>query len=233
MLALSASDMAASEHFRCTPELGCVAISNRVKAITSLKEAIGKPIQSVEQGNAMIAACFSLLFQSTLIDDGIVEYMTFVRGVLVVSQYMGKNNIGFIFEHMFYQPEVVEKEINPSPLINPEHASRACRSLEQIRPLIQNRAEIELYGHLLSAARSLFTSSPEGTLSLDRHFHSLISLVHFEAEPMNFMQPIRVLPRYTDFSHTSCLMKSSSSSSTHQMKPENFYSHISLLCSSS
>jgi hypothetical protein len=162
MLALSASDIAESNPSSASPELGCVAMSHRVKAITSLNETIGKPIQSVEHGNAMIATCFSLLFQSTLIDDGIVEYMTFVRGVVVVSMHMGQKNIGFLFEHMFDQAQVVESELTESPLIDPEHARRACRSLELLRPLVQNAREVEFYGHLLSAARALFTSSRDG-----------------------------------------------------------------------
>ena len=139
-----------------------MAMSHRVKAISSLNEAIGKPIQSVEQGNAMIATCFSLLFQSTLIDDGLVEYMTFVRGVLVVSLHMGQKNIAFLFEHMFDQAHVIESELTDSPLIDPNHARRACRSLEMLCPLVQNVREVELYGHLLSAARALFTSSRDG-----------------------------------------------------------------------
>lgn len=163
MLALSASDIAESNPSPASLELGCIAMSHRVKAIASLNEAIGKPIQSMEQGNAMIATCFSLLFQSTLIDDGIVEYMTFVRGVLVVSMHMGQKNIGFLFEHMFDQAEVIEDELTESPLIDPEHARRACRSLELFCPLVQNTREVEFYGHLLSAARALFTSSRDGT----------------------------------------------------------------------
>ena len=162
MLALSASDIAESNPSSASRELGCVAMSHRVKAIASLNEAIGKPIQSVEQGNAMIATCFSLLLQSTLIDDGIVEYMTFVRGVLVVSMHMGQKNIRFLFEHMFDQAEVVESELTESPLIDPQHARHACRSLELLCPLVQNAREVEFYGHLLSAARALFTSSRDG-----------------------------------------------------------------------
>lgn len=164
MLALSASDIAESNPSPASSELECVAMSHRVKAIASLNEAIGKPIGSVEQGNAMIATCFSLLFQSTLINDGLVEYMTFIRGVLVVSMHMGQRNIGFLFEHMFDQGEVVASELTDSPLINPDHARGACRSLELICPLIQNPREKELFGYLLSAARACFTSSQAGAL---------------------------------------------------------------------
>lgn len=162
MLALSASDIAESNPSGTGPELECVAISHRIKAISSLNQAIGKPIASVEQGNAMIATCFSLLFQSTLLSDGLVEYMTFVRGVVVVSMHMGINNIAFLFDHMFDQTEVVASELTESRLIEPDYARRACRSLELFRSLVQNEKEKEFHGHLLSAACALLTSSEDG-----------------------------------------------------------------------
>jgi hypothetical protein len=54
MLALSASDIAEFNPSPANSELACVAMSHRVKAISCLNEAIGKPISSMEQGNAMI-----------------------------------------------------------------------------------------------------------------------------------------------------------------------------------
>lgn len=179
MLALSASDIAEHNPSPASPELECVAMSHRIKAIASLNDAIGKPLESIEQGNAMIATCFSLLFQSTLIDDGLVEYMTFIRGVLVVSMHMGQKNIGFLFEHMFDQAQVVASELTDSPLIDPELAGRACRSLEQLSPLVKNPREVEFYGYLLSTARALFTSSQDGTHLSFRSLTPLFSLPCF------------------------------------------------------
>jgi hypothetical protein len=163
MLALSASDIAETEP--SSPELKCTAIAYRVKAIGSLNQAIGQGLESIEQGNAMIATCFSLLFQSTFLSDGLVEYMTFIRGVLAVSVQMGKNNLKFLFQHMFDQVQVVESELTEAPLIPPDQAHGACRSLQQLCPLVQNTREVEFYEHLLSASRALLTSSRDGKSS--------------------------------------------------------------------
>lgn len=181
MLALSASDIAQSNPSGSGAELECVAISHRIKAIASLNQAIGKPITSVEQGNAMIATCMSLVFQSTLLSDGLVEYMTFVRGVIVVSIHMGLNNIDFLFEHMFDQAEVVASQLTQSRLIEPEHAHCACRSLELLGPLIHNAREKELHGNLLSAARALFTSSKDGKPLLFQHTNPATLLTHMRS----------------------------------------------------
>ena len=110
---------------------------------------------------------FRWVFQSILMNEGLVEYMTFIRGVVVVSMDMGQKNIGFLFEHMFDQSQIFESELTESPLIDPELARPACRSLERFCPLVKHTREVEFYGHLLSAARALFTSSRDG---LSSHF---------------------------------------------------------------
>ena len=217
MLALSASDIAETNPSPNRSELKCVAMSHRVKAIASLNKAIGKPIASVEEGNAMIGACFSLVFQSTLINDGLVEYMTFIRGVVVVSIHMGARNIGFLFEHMLDQADVVASELTEAPLIDPEHAHGACRSLELMYPLIQNPKEKEYYEYLLSAARACFTSSKDGKPQSP----------YFTPETDSSSQPTPTLPEYMDSFLTPCPTQSSPYSSTLQTKLESFSNPIS------
>jgi len=89
MLALSASELASSRTSTQSQssELTNTGLGHRVKAITALNTAISASIQSFEQGNAMLATCFILLFQSVLMDDGLIEYMSFIRGVIAVSIY--------------------------------------------------------------------------------------------------------------------------------------------------
>jgi len=161
MLALAAQDLA-----NTTPpskELTRTALTYRVKAITSFNQAITQGSVSLEMSNAMIGACFSLLFQSVMIEDGLIEYMTFIRGVIAVAIHMGENGINFLFKNMFNQTEIVQSELKDAQLIDPDLARAACRSLEKLGPLIKNSKEIEYFGHLLSAARALFTSSSDGT----------------------------------------------------------------------
>ncbi|KAH8587693.1 hypothetical protein B0O99DRAFT_641090 [Bisporella sp. PMI_857] len=167
MLALAASDLANSrdaslyrdEEHRA--QLNHTALTYRVKAITSLNQAINAPIQSFQQGNAMLATCFSLLFQSVLMDDGLIEYMTFIRGVVAVGIHMGVNNLRFLFERLFDQTEMIQAGLQSSPLVDPELAKGACRSVEKFAHLVTNPRELEYLTYLLGAARDLFTSSSE------------------------------------------------------------------------
>lgn len=171
MLALSAQDLAHDEPGG--KQLRVTALSYRVKSITSLNEAISQPNLSIAQGNAMLATCFVLLFQSVLLEDGLVEYMGFMRGIIAVCHHMGSHNLRFLFCNMLDQTGIVQESLQEAPLINPELPRGACRSLERFGSLIENPREVEYYGYLLCMARDLFTSSADGRQSLAFYIYQI------------------------------------------------------------
>jgi hypothetical protein len=143
----------------------CTAITHRVKAISSLNQAISSGINSFEQGNAMLATCFILLFQSTMIADGLVEYMTFIRGTIAVGTSMGMKRMKFFFHELWENSgvEALEADLQQTPLIDGDLALSACRSIEKLAGLCRSKGEIQMYGSLLKTARALITSSRDGT----------------------------------------------------------------------
>ncbi|KAH6667667.1 hypothetical protein EV126DRAFT_447134 [Verticillium dahliae] len=50
--------------------------------------------------NALISACFALTFQSVLLEDGMPEYMAFIRGIVVVGMQMATRRIRPIFSNI-------------------------------------------------------------------------------------------------------------------------------------
>jgi hypothetical protein len=165
MLGLSASEISMAP--TTTSDLTCSAMSHRVQAIKSLNKALSNGLNTAEEGNAMIATCYALLFQSVLIDDGLSEFMSFLRGILVVAGNMGCRNMKFVF-HSFLGSEqfaLMEPYLGGPPGINPEVVDAACRSLEAFSSLCQQNYEKIYHDTLLKTARALFTSSREGTRS--------------------------------------------------------------------
>lgn len=166
MLALSASELAEKDPNPITSqELSCTAISHRVTAISRLNAAITAGLANFEQGNAMLATCFSLLFQSVLLEDGLLEYMTFIRGATTVGYQMGIKQQRILFEKLFDQaeiPEPVDNLMMAAPLVHPKLVRKALDSLERVEPLCQHPVEIEVYRMLYEIARSLITSSRDG-----------------------------------------------------------------------
>jgi hypothetical protein len=135
-----------------------------VKAIEALNKAVSRGIQTMEEGNAMIGTCFALLFQSVLMNDGLAEYMSFIRGTVAIAIHMAQNQMKFLFHHLwdYEQMEQIDAILHETPLIDAEVARAGCRSLEKMAPLCTTKIEIQLYGLLLNMARTCITSSRDG-----------------------------------------------------------------------
>lgn len=163
MLALSATDIFSLR----TPwdkDLHLKAMSYRVKSIESLNKAVSAGIESSEQGNAMLATCYTLLFQSVMLNEALGDYFAFIRGCVSVAMQMGMMNMNFIFMKAFGddQLEIIEDDLAIAPLINSDVVTKANRSLEKMGLLCKTKVELTMYSLLLSVARYLFSSSRDG-----------------------------------------------------------------------
>jgi hypothetical protein len=162
MLALSASELACSTD--PTPEMNSTALTHRVKSISSLNRAVARGITCYQEGNAMLATCFSLLFQSCLLDDGLNEYMMFIRGMISIGFNMGGRRMQFIFTRLFDQEQLeqVDPLMKSAPLIQADVVGAANRSFENFAPLCIRKVELDVYKVLSGIARALITSSRDG-----------------------------------------------------------------------
>lgn len=169
MLALAASDL---DPCGTDTALSTVAISHRVKAIKLLNRALSTNNLTSEQGNAMLATCYTLVFQSALIDDGLAEFMTFIRGCVLVLYQMGVRNLKFLF-HTIISEEVVKKldpHLKQMPEVDLEAAQAGLKSLEAFQHLCVRETEKEFHGHLMDAVKGLFSTPKEGTLPTSPRF---------------------------------------------------------------
>lgn len=162
MLALSASDIVCYTEDK---SLTVTAVTHRAKSIEALNAAVSRGLTTFEQGNAMLATCFVLLFQSTLLNDGLGEYMSFLRGCIAIGMQMGLKRMRFLFTKLWGDEnlEAIDPVLQKAPLIEPQVVSMACRSLEKMGPLCKTKVELKMYGLILSMARNLVTSSRDGT----------------------------------------------------------------------
>lgn len=174
MLALSATDIFSSLRAPRDKDLHLQAMAYRVKSIESLNKAVSAGIESSEKGNAILATCYSLSFQSVMLNEALGDYFSFIRGCVAVAMQMGMRKMNFIFINAFGddQLEMIEDGLASAPLINSDVVTKANRSLENMGPLCKTKVELMMYGLLLSIARNLFTSSRDGKAP-----HSHLNLV--------------------------------------------------------
>jgi hypothetical protein len=179
MLALSASDIEATSKKPST-ELAQAAISHRILALKYFNSALSAGLHTFEEGNAMLATCWVLQYQSILIDEGLSEYLTFVRGCVLVPLHMAGQDLKFIFKNLLSDDEMekIRPFLQDLPAVDSRSVDAACASLKSLGPLCDREAEKKTQERLLELARKFYLSSCDGTKFLVEMQKQNANIVH-------------------------------------------------------
>jgi hypothetical protein len=118
-----------------------------------------------EEGNALMATCFALTYQSVLLPDGMAEYLTFIRGIMIVAVQMYCRGATLLFGHLMgeRQTEVVRPHMLELGLVEREWMERAVEGVGGLEGLVRGREVEGRYWELIGKmARGLGVSSWEG-----------------------------------------------------------------------
>lgn len=172
--------LAASDLMQRDPSLVAPAMHHRLKAIRAIKKALGDMSRSAQQrpqpnayweaGNALMATCYALTFQSVMLDDGMAEYMTFIRGIVIVAMQMYFKGSRFIFHDFIGHEamEIVRPLMEVLPLIHQPWAESAVASISGLEPLCSSDVEREYQALLMEMSTALMVSSFKGKLFWNR-----------------------------------------------------------------
>ncbi|TKW57689.1 hypothetical protein CTA1_6736 [Colletotrichum tanaceti] len=176
--------MAACDLMSTDPSLLSFAMAHRVKAIKAIKKSLAElPRQkgtTSEHANALVATCFALTFQSVTFEDGMAEYMTFIRGILIIGTQMWIKGIKPIFMNLVGDDSrtLLEPKMEGLPLIQKEWADGAVEAIGGLRGLCRDVVEIEYFEIIMDMATKLHTSSWEAYQALSKHYGWWIQLPH-------------------------------------------------------
>lgn len=178
MLGLAASDLLCKD-----ASLLPFAMAHRVKAIKAIKKTLNEvPKHSnssgsgtnnnnhvnnstfFEEGNALMATCFALTFQSVLLDDGMAEFMTFCRGVVLVAIQMYCKGARFLFTNWVGKDEMalLQPLMETVPPIRPDWVDAALAGVRGLEPLCVHPVETEYHKLLVDMVEALYTSPFRG-----------------------------------------------------------------------
>ncbi|RYP14987.1 hypothetical protein DL765_005984 [Monosporascus sp. GIB2] len=136
---------------------------HRVKAINAIKKSLANAPKSstFEEGNALLATCFALTFQSVSLEDGMAEYMTFCRGLLIVAIQMYYKGSKFIFNNWMGDDKkaLLEPLMETIAPIRREWTDMAVASIAALEPLCKHQVEVEYCQLLKEWAETLYTNS--------------------------------------------------------------------------
>ncbi|KAI5927991.1 hypothetical protein F4810DRAFT_646336 [Camillea tinctor] len=157
ILGFAASSLLAED-----PSLRTLAISHRIKAIRAVKKVLGDATHATtfEEGNALLATCYALTFQSIYLDDGMAEFMTFSRGIMLIMFHMLNKGTKFIFQNTFgwEQLELIKPLVEATPPIPKEWADMAVKGIADLKPLYKDGIESKLYKLISDVSMALHGS---------------------------------------------------------------------------
>ncbi|KAI0137312.1 C6 zinc finger protein [Xylariales sp. AK1849] len=177
ILGLAASDLMVQDSTLVT-----FAMDHRLKAIRAIKKTLaGVPkTNTFEEGNALMATCFALTFQSIMLDDGMAEYMTFCRGIVIVAIQMYCKRSKFIFNNFIGEDQlgILQPLMEQIPLINRDWTDAAVAGIRALGPLCKHAVEVEYHGLILEIAEALYTSPYLAYQILCKHYGWWMQIAH-------------------------------------------------------
>jgi hypothetical protein len=128
-------------------DLKTTAMYHRVQAIKGSAVALSKTNRSGDDGDALVASCYLLTFQSTYMKEGIVEFLHFIRGCSLVWNQLLYEKVHLTFFltaeslHEFMMPRLVAL-----PVIDPELLESAQKSLFEVRLILYKPVHTMFHG---------------------------------------------------------------------------------------
>ncbi|KAL2133349.1 hypothetical protein VTI74DRAFT_2513 [Chaetomium olivicolor] len=204
ILGYAASDLLSTSD----PGLLEAAMTHRLKAIKAIKKSLsaaassssssssssccssstaqsscGSGTDMFEEGNALMATCFALTYQSVHLDDGMAEYMTFIRGIMIVAIQMYIKGAKLLFGQMLgdKQKEMLEPFMRDVPLVEKSWVDAAVEAIQGLEGLVQGEGrevERKYWELLLEMGKACWESSWKGYLALSEHYTWWMMLPH-------------------------------------------------------
>ncbi|CAK7232392.1 hypothetical protein SEUCBS140593_008245 [Sporothrix eucalyptigena] len=150
-----------------------------------------------EEGNALMATCFALTFQSVALDDGMAEYMTFIRGIIVVAIQMYLKGARIMFRNLLgnEQTELLRPAIEPMSAIDQRWSMAALAAIQNLAPLcVGDNIATTYHALVVQMAEALLVSPMEAYSAMTRHYAWWMQLPHEQfRQVIDLDKPVFVL----------------------------------------
>lgn len=162
MLGLAASHLSLGTNADYTSQ----ALTHRVYAIGSLNQALNTPCATKAEGDARFATTMALTFQASYMPEGMQEFLSMIRGCIVVSE----TAMPYFTESVFhiFSPERHEQsvyELNQEPSHHGQNAEifkDALISTRALGPLCRGVLEVRYLGIIERIIKATQRSDVDG-----------------------------------------------------------------------
>jgi hypothetical protein len=156
ILAMAASHLQLTTGYQMTT----VAIRHRLLAIKGSNEVISQPVKHGSDGDALLASCYLLAFQSSYMADGMEESFRIVRGCTLLNMHLKAQHLhmAFFLPHN-YHFDIMQQRLVDLPTIEPGVVKSAETSLQNLLPHLTDSRQKQIYQRLMDIVDSLNFSS--------------------------------------------------------------------------
>jgi hypothetical protein len=142
------------------------AIIHRGHAIEGLNKALNKTDRSYGESDAMLAACYALTFQASHMGDGMIDFITMVRGCALVTEKVKQEGLTTAFNierdaHL----RIMSPRLDELPEVDGDILAGGITSLTQMQHLLDAYTEHQFHSALLNVLLSLQQSSRAGYIN--------------------------------------------------------------------
>ena len=144
-------------------DLNTTAMYHRVQAIKGSAVALSNTNRSGDDGDALVASCYLLTFQSLYIEEGTVEFLHFIRGCSLVWNQLLYEKVPITFTltpESWY--EFMKPRLDALPDIHPELLEGAEKSLSDLRLILYKPVHTMFHGLFVGCITAVKQSARSG-----------------------------------------------------------------------
>jgi hypothetical protein len=145
------------------------ALSHRLRAIHGFNKALSRKLEKEPDGDALLATIYSLTFQSAFMKDSLAEFLTMVRGCVILSgQLQSQSSIAFFVTDWDAHLRYMEPRLVNLDPIDPVLAEEAAVSLEALNFVLEDDLNNFYYHELTNVVEGIKASPKLGKSRLDQ-----------------------------------------------------------------
>ena len=156
-----------------------LAIQHRGKAIQGLNQALAKNSHSYGEADAMLASCYALTFQASYMSDGLVDFLTMVRGCALVTDTIRNEGVETAFfletnNHL----QIMKPRLSSLPAVEVDVLDAALPSLQALSPYLTSGVDHHFHTSIQNVILALRLNSTAGYLTFISVYGSWYFMPH-------------------------------------------------------
>lgn len=159
----------AASHLSCagSADYGQQALAHRLSAISGLNAAMSRPNPSMADGEALFATTMALTFQSSLMHDGMLEFLAMMRGCQIVATAVMPDFTQSVFRSFARDVHIENAQMRlgkfgAPPVIDDALVEGFLLSLRALAPLCQSTLELNYLAAIERVVRLPKTDPAQG-----------------------------------------------------------------------